>query len=289
MAEDKGYYAGENLDVDLLAGGFGAEGQFIDPLQKVVSGEAEFGIVESTLLLPAREAGMPVVAIANIYQRHPLALTSLAEKNIVRPQDLVGKTVQLSQNSTVLFQALLSAEGIDPASINVVERTDFTINPLINGEADVIDGWVINEIVPLTQGGYEFNMILPSDYGIDLSPAVIFTTEDMIANHPDLVKRFLRATLQGIQSAADDPARAAALSVEYKTADNVPVEASEEAIAMQQSLPLLLPAGTRPGLMQPELWDFTDQVLVDQGILERPLDIEAAFTTKFLDEIYGEG
>jgi ABC-type nitrate/sulfonate/bicarbonate transport system substrate-binding protein len=290
MAEDKGYYGAENLDVTLAIGGFDADGNFIDPLQQVASGAAQFGIVDTTLLLPARAQGMPVVAIATIFQRHPLALTSLAESNIVSPQDLIGKTVQLSGNSTVVFQALLHEEGIDPADVNVVERTDFTINPLLNHEADVIDAWVNNEIVTLSEGDYAFNMILPADYGIEVYPNVIFTTEDMIANQPEVVTRFLRATLHGTQDTIDDAQSAAQLAVGYMTGEGgMEVDTNVQTISMEQSLPLLMPTGSRVGNMEPEVWEFTHQVLLDQGILIEPLDdIHDAYTTSFLETIYGE-
>src|SRR5262249_53498964 len=150
--------------------------------------KADFGILDGTTLLSARADGKPVVAIAAIYLRHPLALISLADKNITKPADLVGPKLQISGVSTVIFQALLRSEKLDPAKMNILERTDFTSTPLLDGSADVIDGWVTNEAVDLTQSGHKINMVLVSDYGIDVYPDIIFTTEDRINKNPDLVQ-----------------------------------------------------------------------------------------------------
>ncbi len=283
VAEEQGYYDEENLSVELVAGGLNAEGEFISPVDEIVAGNADFGVVDSIILLQARAEGAPVVAIAAIYQRHPLALMSLAENGIVRPQDLVGTTVHITYNSRQIYYALLNAQGIDPSQINELERTDMTLGPIIRGEADVIDAWIVNEVPRAILDGIDFNLILPSDYGIDFYPNVIFTTEDMIANNPDLVERFLRATLRGMQSAVDDPEEAAALAV----ARNDTLSLESETEAMRQSLPLLKPGGSSVGMMDEETWQQAYEMLVQQNLLEEgDLEVNNAYTLVFLNRVY---
>ena len=115
MAEAKGYYADEGLDVELMGGGFDEDGNFISPVDKVLSGEADFGVLSGDLLLANRAEGKPLVAIASIYQRSPAAFASLAKNNIKRPSDLVGKTVMIDLGSAtgLVYKALLSSQGID--------------------------------------------------------------------------------------------------------------------------------------------------------------------------------
>jgi ABC-type nitrate/sulfonate/bicarbonate transport system substrate-binding protein len=283
IAADKGYFADEHLDVNIMEGGFDAEKKFIDPIEQVVSGKADFGTADGTTILNARASGKPVVAIATIYQRHPLVLTSLDDKHITKPADLVGKTVHTSGSSTVLLQALLRSQGIDPAKVNIVERKDLTEGPLVKGEADVIDAWLITEIVTLKLKKINFNVILPSDYGIVVYPEVIFTTEETLLKKPEVVDHFLRATLHGIQTAVDDPQYSATLSQKYDKAHS----AEEISLAMQQSLPLLLPAKSKPGAMTAEVWKDTYAILRDQKILTGTLDVEKAFTLTFLNNING--
>ena len=217
VAEAKGDYTDQDLTLKLLSGGYDAQGNYVDPVKTVLDGHADFGIMPGSDLLLARERNVPLVAVATNYQRHPLAFTSLAEKQITRPQDLIGKTVQVYPANSLLFNPLLAAQGINPTKVKVVERTDFTTAPLTKGQADVIDAWITNEVPALKLEGRAINTLLPVDYGIEEYPNVIFTTEELIGEHPDLVERFLRATLRGMQSAIDDPKSVAPLAKKYNS------------------------------------------------------------------------
>ncbi len=284
IADADGDYAGQGLALTLLVGRDDAQGRYIDPLTAVLEGRADFGITTGSDLLQARARGAPLVAVATIYQRHPLAFTSLAEKRIIRPQDLVGKTAQISPGSMPLFQALLAEQGIDPARVKTVERTDVTIAPLTKGEADVIDAWVTHEVVTLRQAGHAIDTILPIDYGIEEYPNVIFTTEKMIADRPDLIERFLRATLRGMQGMIDNPKRVPLLAKQSDpTLD--PAQLSE---ATFQALPFLHPPGSRPGMMTGRTWESTQRILHDQGVVRQPLDVTKAYTLAFLEKIYAK-
>ncbi len=282
LAQENGYYADENLNVEIMPGGLDEAGNFIDPIERVTSGKADFGVIDSTILLKARADGVPVVAVASIYQRHPLAFTSLRAKNITRPQDLIGATVQVSFNSAVIYQALLAAQDIDPAQVNTVNRTDFTPGPILKGEADVIDAWVITEIAELAAAQQDVNLILPSDYGIEVYPNVIFTTEEMISKNPGVVERFVRATVRGLQNAVDNPKVAAELTFnKYAPERGLEIEQ----IAMQRAVPLLKPTDSSPGMMKPEVWVTTHEILLEQKILSAPLDIDSAYTLVFLEKV----
>jgi len=282
LARENGYYADENLEVEFVIGGMDESGEFIDPTARVVSGQADFGINDSMVLLQARTEGHPVVTVASIYQRHPLAMTSLGEKNITRLQDLVGKTVHISYSSEIIYQAMLSIQGIDPAQINQVERTDFTSAPLLTGEADVIDGWITYDVIYLTLQGREVNFIMASDCGLDVYSDVIFTSEDIIANKPELVERFVRATIRGMQDAVDDPEKAAEVTLMY----NDEFGPEFELAVAQRAVQLLNLVDSPPGMMDPTVWETTHQILLDQGMLSAPIDIESAYTLDFLKKVY---
>lgn len=282
VAQAKGYFADQQLSVDLIVGGVDANKNFIDPIQQVVAGKADFGLASGLNFLAARASGQPIVAIGNTLQRDPTAFASLAKANIRRPQDLVGKTVQLGYSATAIFQALLHATGIDPATVKVVTRQDPTIAPLVAGQADVIDIWVTNEGVVLSSQGYNANLIFPSDYGVVLYPAVLFTTEDIIQKKSDMVARFLRAVTRGIQSAVDDPEGSAKLAITY---DNT-LDLKQQTLAMEQLLPLLLPNNSHPGQMDPSVWNTMQTIMLQQNLLKQPLDLTKAYDLSFLKTAY---
>jgi NitT/TauT family transport system substrate-binding protein len=285
MAEEKGYFAAEGLTVKLVPFDFSAPAE---PSPEVAAGRADFGLAGANSMLLARAEGAPLVAVATLYQRNPLALISLAEKNIRRPQDLVGKKVMIDVDNPgnaggLLFTTMIvQQQGIDIAQIEIVPRTDYTNDKLINGEVDVMDAFITNQPVQLEREGHKINAIIPSDYGVDMYANIIFTTEKMIAAEPEVIERFLRATTRGMQSAVDNPEEAAKLAV----ARGQDLNLESETESMLRSLPLLKPGGSEPGMMTDQTWGLTHQILVEQGILEESFDLKAAYTLEFLRKVY---
>ncbi|MEO8610623.1 MAG: ABC transporter substrate-binding protein [Chloroflexota bacterium] len=283
MAIADGYYAAQDLDVKLSVGGFDDKGA-IDPIDQVLSGAADFSEANVFSLLQARAEGKPVVAIATLNQRSPYALIYLADKGIVRPQDLVGKTVAVATGGATLeYQSLIRSQSIDPSKVNQVERISFGIDPLVKGEVDAFGGWIINEGVALQESGAKPSFFLLSDYGIDTYDLLIFTTEDMIAKNPDKVQRFLKGTLDGLKDTVANPEKAIDATLTYdKTLDH-----DGQLRRLQAFIPLIQPAGTQLGVMEPEIWQFNYQLMLDNGLLTQPQDVTKAYTMDFLNKIYG--
>jgi NitT/TauT family transport system substrate-binding protein len=283
MAIANGHYAEQNLDVKLSVGGFDDKGA-IDPVEQVLNGSADFSEASVFALLQARAEGKPVVAIGTLNQRSPYALIFLKDKGIVRPQDLAGKTVAVATGGATLeYEALIRSQSIDPATINQIERTSFGIDPLVKGEVDAFGGWIINEGVALQESGATPSFFLLSDYGVDTYDLLIFTTEDMIANHPDKVQRFLKGTLDGLKDTVADPEKAIQTTLTYdKTLDY-----DAQLRRLQAFIPLIQPAGTQLGTMDPEIWQFDYQLMLDKGLLTQPQDVTKAYTLDFLNKIYG--
>ena len=281
-AEKNGHFDAQNLEVTLKEGGFGDEG-YINPISEVLAEKADFGATSASELIMARSEGKSIVAIAAILQRSPYALISLAESNIVRPSDLLRKRIAVSDGSQAVgYRALLNSQGIDLSEVNTVPRTSFGIDPLINGDVDVLGGWIINEGVLVEEAGLEPNFIISSDYGIDTYDTLIFTTEEMINKQPDVVERFLQAIVLGLQDVVADPDQAVEFALSYN--DSLVLE--EQQRRMRAWLPLMKPAGSQPGMMQPEIWELTHEILLDQGILNEPIDIKAAYNLTFLEKVY---
>jgi ABC-type nitrate/sulfonate/bicarbonate transport system substrate-binding protein len=280
IAQDNGFYVENHLDVGVIP--------FTETssLDLVAQGKAAFGISNAGTLLQARAQGMPLVAIATIFQRNPGAFASLAERQITRPEDLVGKRVLLYMAGTapgalIALRAMLKTQGIDPDSVTVVPRVtdvDFTNAPLIEGKVDAMDVFMHNEPVKLARQGHPVNVILSADYGLEWYVGTIFTTEAMIRDHPEVVRAFTTATIRGLQAVIDDP-KAAIAHVLKRDPTLDPVIEEE---SLQRSLPLIHPAGRAPGAMTFEAWQITYQMFRDEGVLTQTLDITQAYTLTFL-------
>jgi NitT/TauT family transport system substrate-binding protein len=279
-AEKHGYFDAAGLDVRIEAGGFGENG-YIDPSKQVADGSVDFGIMSAASVIKARSEGMPLVGVVAILQRSPLALISRAESGIHRPQDLVGRRVAVADGgSRQQYETMLRSQGIDPASVTVVPRTTYGIDPLVNGDVDVLVGWAINEGVQVREAGIEPSILMMSDYGIDTYDIVLFTTERMISERPELVRDFTKAVLLGYQEVIAAPDEAAKLALEYdKTLD-----LEQQQRRMQAVLPLLKPAGTQLGQMQPAIWRLTQDMMLKQHDLAAPIELDRAYTLSFLSD-----
>jgi NitT/TauT family transport system substrate-binding protein len=284
MSEKNGHFADQNLKVDLMVGGY-SDGHYISAEEEVVNGKADFGLSNAAGILQARANGSPLVAIGTVLQRNPLSVISLKSTGIQQPQDLVGKTVAASEGgATQLLNALLTSQGIDPASVNIVPRTDFGVGVLLDGSVDALVGWIINEGVAVKEAGQEPAFLLLNDYGIPDYATLLFTSEDMIKNKPDLVERFLRGVIAGWEDVVKDPEAATTETLKY----NDQLKYDEQLNRLQASIPLLQPSRAKISYMDKATWENTYQVLRSAGVITQDVDVSSTFTTSFLDRIYAQ-
>jgi len=143
----------------------------------------------------------------------------------------------------------------------------------------------VTDAVALAQAaGYKLNIIYPDDYGIHFYADTLFTTDDLIARNPDLVRRFVRATLKGWTYAVENPTAIGPMIVKYKPDADAELESEK----MTASLPLVNTGEDFIGWMKPEVWAGMEQTLREQGVLTQTVDVTQAYTMQFLEEIYGK-
>lgn len=275
-AEKNGHYAAQKLSVELIEGGFGEAG-YIDPIEEVVTGKADFGLSNAYSVVEARAEGKPLIAVAAIFQRNPAAIFSLKSSNIQRPKDLAGRRV-LVNSSTNSLEKMLKLHNVDPNSLEFAQRSGYGVEELINGEADAMLTWVINEGVMLDEAGVEYNTMLLSDYGIYEYETVLFTSEELIKNNPELVQRFVSATLQGVQDVIDKPSEAVDYVIEY----GEELEYASEHRRIQALLPILKQPNASLGQIDHEIWMLMLEALQGRGVQASAQDVEASYTNQFL-------
>lgn len=283
-AEKNGHFARAGLDVRLREGGFGPDG-YIEPLDQVLGGAHDFGLASASSILMARAAGKPVVAIGAVYQRSPLALISLPERRIGRVQDLVGKRVLVADGGArQSLDALLLAQQIDPSQLTILPRTSYGVEPLVSGQADALVAWTINEGVELRAAGLKPRFLMFSDFGVDTYDMLVFTTEQTIQRRPELVRRFMRALLDGLADVIADPAGAAGDVLAY----GPKLQPEAQSRRLHASLPLIRPAGQPLGMMDGQIWQETADMLLRAGALPRAVDVQQAYTLQFVADAQGK-
>jgi ABC-type nitrate/sulfonate/bicarbonate transport system substrate-binding protein len=272
LAQDKGHYKAAGLDVNIQPGG-----PDFPAIQMVSGGNEQFGVTGADQILIARSKGVPVVALAVIYRRNPFVLFSLAKSGIKTPADYVGKKVgvKIGGNEELIYRAILAKAGIDSSKLNEIP-VKFDLTPLLSGDIDVWPGYLINEVLAAKEKGFDVNVVYPADYGVDLYADTLFTTEKMLKEKPDVVKKFVAATLQGWSDAIAAPEEAAKITV--TRGDKLTYE--HELAMMKASLPLVKPDGNPVGSMDEAGWSSAQKLLVGAGFQKNPINVAEAFITK---------
>ncbi len=282
MAQENGYYAKENIKITFLEGGLD-----VDIAGSVVSGKADFGVISPEEILINRSRGAPLTALAAIYRRSAMVFIARADSGIVRPSDFAGKTVAVAGKGGIRefelqLRAMMKKMKIDVSKINIVPF-DATFASLYSGEADITAAYYTGGLIIMRKKGMKLNLIWPNDYGINFYSDILATTDKMISDNPDLVKRFMRATMKGWQDAIEDYRQAVIVTLKY-----VHDQDSDMQTAMMEAmLPLVHTGEDQIGWMKPEIWYEMYGTLYDQGLLEKPFDVNQAYTMRFLKEIDG--
>ncbi|HEX3559721.1 MAG TPA: ABC transporter substrate-binding protein [Pyrinomonadaceae bacterium] len=278
VAEKKGFYAAEDLSPSLRPGGV----EF-PAVESVVSGAEKFGVTSADQVLLQRAQGAPIVAVAVIYRATPMVLFSFAQSNIRTAADLSGKRVgvKLGGNEELTYRAILRAANVDASKIHEIP-VKYDMTPLFEGLVDVWPGYLINEVLVAKEKGRQVNVINPKDYGLDIYADTLFTTEDEIRKEPDVVQRYVAATLRGWQYAFDHPEEAARFGLEYDPKLNY----DHELAMMKESLPLLKPDAQPVGSMESEKWERLANLLKEYGFLKQQIDVSKAFDPRFVQAFY---
>lgn len=280
-ADQKGFYAEENIDVTLNPGGPGIS---LDKrLADLIGGETTFAIVGAEEVLAARVQGKPVVAIATIFQKNPRVYVSLKGSGIERPQDFVGKKIMVSDQQKIQHQALLKRLGIDPDTIELIPY-ERDVTPLTTGQIDAHMVYRTGTGLAFDETGYELNFIWVDDYGIRFYADTIVASEELVQQDPELVERFLRATLRGWYYAIENPAEAVDMTLQYDPKLN----RERQVRMMETQTPLIHTSEAEIGRMEDSVWQQMHQMLLDGGVLAQPINVADAYTVQFLNEIYGK-
>jgi ABC-type nitrate/sulfonate/bicarbonate transport system substrate-binding protein len=274
VAKDKDHYRSAGLDVDIQPGG-----PDFPAIQMVAGGNEQFGVTGADQILIARSKGVPVVALAVIYRRNPFVLFALEKSGIKTPADYVGKNVgvKIGGNEELIYRAVLTKAKIDKSKLNEIP-VKFDLAPLLSGAVDVWPGYLINEVLAAREKGFGVNVVSPSDYGIDLYADTLFTTEKMLRDKPEVVAKFVAATLKGWSAAIAAPEEAAKITVKHGSN----LTHDHELAMMKASVPLLKPDSKPFGAMDAEGWSAAQDLLLQAGFQKSRVEIAKAFTTKFL-------
>jgi len=280
MAVENGCYEAENLSVTFIEGGSG-----IDQAKALISGAADFAVMAPEDILIRRGQGDAITALAAIYRRSATVLVAMADSGIIRPQDLIGKTVAAGggdggvRDFDLQFRAMMKKLDLDIGKVTLVDY-DSQYNGFYSGAIDVTAAYMTGGVIRMLNKGYAVNLIWPGDYGINFYSDTLAATQETIALRTDMARRFVRATLKGWHMAIGDPQAAVRVTMKYArlTDENL------QLAMMEALLPLVHTGEDSIGWMKKQDWRRMHRILIEQNILPRPItDLDSVYTLDFLE------
>jgi NitT/TauT family transport system substrate-binding protein len=276
---DKGIFEKYLLDVDVIP----SKGSSV-VASALSSDGCDYAFISSDYLLMARANSLPIKALFVLYHNSPVTIFSLAEKNIVKPKDLVGKRMGVLNKSAAYPQVILffKKELINikeiievPSTGNVVELLEDKVDAAMN----------YTNYAPVTlrvKAKRKINEILLKDYGIKLYGTAIATNENNINNNIH-VERFVFAMLDSLKAAKDD--HIGALNSLLKHAPELEKDVQDIGLKITESM-IYSPETKELGIgyMDAKGWDESLKTLMEAESIKSYFPVSSVYEERYLNK-----
>ena len=191
----QGFYQKEGIELEVRSPSAGQGSEVI-----VGSGREQFGVSNVDSFVKAKANGIPVIAIMADQPNTPAAVITLKSSGISTPSELRGKRISWFQsNSPGELDPLLKAGGLTRQDIIFVTVTrGAEIQLLAAHQVDALFGYSYSQSLELSNKGFPVNVMALKDYGLNIYGTLIYTNEALLKSNPDLVRRFVKATLESL-------------------------------------------------------------------------------------------
>jgi NitT/TauT family transport system substrate-binding protein len=265
VAAAKGYYKAEGLDVTIKPGG-----PDVSPVQVIAGNQADAIVNWMPDALAAREAGVPLVNIAQIFDKSGLMLTCKKASGVASPKDFKGKTLGVwFGGNEYPFLNWMAKLGLKPDTDVKVLKQGFNVDPLLQNQAACISTMIYNEYWQVVDAGVKESDLVTFFYekeGVASLEDGLYVLESKLKD-PAFVARmgkFLKATLKGWNDAVKNPAEAAKIVVAADPSGSATQKVQQR--QMENVAKLISTAGTaKIGYLEPAAYERTVKVLLAGG------------------------
>jgi len=267
VAKEKGFYDEAGLDVTIKAGG-----PDINPSQVIAGGGADVVLDWMPSALATREKGVPLVNIAQPFQKSGMMLTCRKDTGITKPEDFKGKTLGVwFAGNEYPFLSWMSTLGLStaggPDGVTVLKQ-GFNVDPLLQKQADCISTMTYNEYWQVIDAGLSADQLVVfpyEDQGVATLEDGIYTLESSLKDPAmvDKLARFVKASMKGWDWAVANPDEAAMIVLAN---DETGAQTEKHQKRMMGEIAKLVgsnPKGT--GYLDPAAYDRTVKILLAGG------------------------
>jgi NitT/TauT family transport system substrate-binding protein len=269
-----GLYEREGLDVDITMGGPQVNG-----MQLLTAGRADLLMGHAFRTLNAVEQGLPVIAVATCFQSDLQCI--VAYDDVKRLSDLKGKKVLISTSSRTTFWPWLKAKY----GMTDDQLSPYSLQSFLTNKDSAIAGLISDEPYEATTAGAKnLTSFLLAKEGYPPYGAPLLARLDFYKDNRDVVRRFVRATMEGWRDYIRDPAAAnrAIRAANSEQSDGM----LDYGLKTMREFNVLGggDAATRGiGIMTDARWKETAEFMMEYGLLKKTMDWKAAYTTEFVE------
>ncbi len=278
VAAAKGFYKEAGLDVTIKQGG-----PDVAPEQVIAAGGADAIVDWMPAALAAREKGVKLVNIAQIFQRSGLELTCRKDSGVKTPADFKGKTLGVwfagNEYPFLAWMAKLKYKTTGgPDGVTVLKQA-FNVDPLLQKQAACISTMTYNEYWQLIEAGMKPSQLIVFKYedeGVATLEDGLYTTDAKLADAQmlDRLARFVKASAKGWQYAVDHEDEAVKIVLAADTTGAITAVHQKH---MMAEVAKLITGGKNThgvGYLDPAAYERTVSVLLSSGsdpvITKRP-------------------
>jgi NitT/TauT family transport system substrate-binding protein len=285
LAQDRGYFKAEGLDVTIDQGNGSGAGV---PLVANGTYDVAFGDVNALIELAAKRPDDAPIAVYVMYNRPPFTIAVKAGSPIKAPKDFEGRTLGGAANDGALklFPAFCKITKIDCSKVNITNmQPNLREQMLMQGQVDGVFGYVNTirfsaKLIGVNDD--QLRYINYGDYGMDLYSNAIIVSRKLVKDNPAAVKGLVRAINRGLIDALKEPDAAVAAVVKREPLIKVPVERErfDATLADEMNHPEIARIGL--GNVDPERLKTSIDILVEANNLPRTPTVAEIFTPAFL-------
>lgn len=282
VAQELGWYQAAGLNLQILPAG-----PDLKPQVTVASGTDDIGVGVANEIVTARDHGVPLKIIAQIFQDSANRYVLKKQNSISSLLELRGKPVGLwLGGDEAEFVAMLKTVGMTLRDVRVIPQ-GFSVIPFLQDQYVLSEVTIYNELILIERQGYgpdKLQILSPSSYKAAILGDMLFTTEKTIATRENSLVRFLTASLKGWQFALNNPNETVTLVTKY----NRELKPADQR-AQLKAISELIKAGEAPeqgiGYMDPAKYQTTIQVLLDSGQISKAMDPHAVYDAKIWAQV----
>ena len=279
VAQEKGYFAEEGLDVEIV------QPSEDGATMMVASGRAQFGVGFQDSIAPSllNDEKLPVTAVAALLQHNTSGIISLKKEGIDRPKKLEGKKYATWDSPIELatIQKLVEQDGGDFSKIQLIPSTVYDVVTALNTEIDCVWIYYAWDGIKLELEGMDTNYLdfRKLDTTFDYYTPMFISNTDFLKTESETAKKFLKALRRGYEFAIENPDQAAEILCKAAPElDRDLVFASQKWISQEYK------AEVEPwGYINPERWNRFFRWLNETRLLEGSLPEDYGFTNDYLN------